>query len=290
MLNDKIKLIIPKGRLQEKVTSLLASVGLELSFSSRSYRPLCSDPDFEIKLLKSQNIAPLVALGRHDIGFSGWDWILENELDKNPDITSLIDLGFDKVKIVAAVPEALLVDDLWRKTRLVVASEYMNLAKTYAKKENLDTYFLKSYGATEALPPEDADMIVDNTSTGATLRANRLSIVAEILSSTTQFVAHTPSLQNPWKKEKLDQMVMLMRGTLNASQKVLLEMNVSNQQVEQLVKDLPCMQSPTVSPLYNENGYAVKIAVFAKDVPKLIPQLVARGAKDVIEYRLEKLI
>lgn len=290
MTTQKLKLLVPKGRLQDKVAALLGSIGIEMSFNSRSYRPLCSDPNIEIKMLKSQNIAPLVALGRHDVGFSGWDWILENGLDSNPDISSLIDLGFDKVRIVAAVPEALLENNQWRKMRLIVASEYSHIAQTYAKKESLDTYFLKSYGATEALPPEDADMIIDNTSTGSTLKANRLSIVSEILTSTTQFIVHTPILQNPWKKEKLDQIVMLMKGKLNANQKVLLEMNVSRENFDALVKDLPCMQSPTISPLYNEEGFAVKIAVFSKEVPSLIPQLVALGAKDVIEYRLEKLI
>ncbi|MEM0951857.1 MAG: ATP phosphoribosyltransferase [Cyanobacteria bacterium P01_H01_bin.74] len=285
-----LKLIIPKGRLQGKVEALLASVGIELAFSSRSYRPVCSDPCVDVKLLKSQNIAPLVALGRHDAGFTGLDWILENQLESNPDLTRLMDLGFNQVKIVAAVPEVLLENDRWRQMKLVVASEYEILAKQFAAQEKLDMFFLKSFGATEALPPEDADMIVDNTSTGSTLKANRLSVVAELLVSTTQFIVHTPLLNDPWKKEKLDQLVMLMNSKLNASKKVLLEMNVSSDKLDKLVQDLPCMHSPTVSPLYNDSGFAVKIAVLAKEVPVLIPQLVARGARDLLEYKLEKLV
>lgn len=289
-MSDKLKLVIPKGRLQEKVVNLLGCVGIDLAFSTRSYRPLCSDPEIEIKLLKPQNIPPLLALGRHDAGFAGYDWILENALVDGKDLQTLIDLGFDKVRLVAAVPEELTVNDRWKSMRLVVASEYTGIAGRYIQEKGLDAVLLKSYGATEALPPEDADMIVDNTSTGSTLQANRLTIVDEILQSTTRFLAGSQAVQDPWKKEKLDQIAMLMQSTLNADKKVLLEMNVSKDDFERLIGDLPCMRSPTVAPLYGEEGYAVKIAVPAKEVPKLIPQLLARGARDLLEYRLEKLV
>lgn len=287
---NRLKLVIPKGRLQDKTVNLLQAIGIDLMFSTRSYRPVCSDPEVEIKLLKPQNIPPLLALGRHDAGFAGHDWVLENGLEHSTEIGELLDLGFNKVRLVAAVPDDLIANDQWKKMRLVVASEYTGIAERYIKESGLNAVLIKSHGATEALPPEDADMIIDNTSTGSTLVANRLTIVDEILQSTTRFLGSTQALNNPWKKEKLDQMVMLMRSTLNANRKVLLEMNVSTKDLAALVADLPCMRSPTVSPLYGEEGYAVKVAVPAKDVSKLIPQLVARGARDLLEYRLEKLV
>jgi ATP phosphoribosyltransferase len=160
LMANPLKLVIPKGRLQEKVTALLQAIGIDMIFSSRSYRPLCSDPDIEIKLLKPQNISPLLALSRHDCGFSGYDWVLENDLDQSPDLVKLLDLGFNKVRIVAAVPDELAVDDRWKRMRLVVASEYTRLASKYIQEKKLDAVLLKSHGATEALPPEDADMII----------------------------------------------------------------------------------------------------------------------------------
>lgn len=297
--NRRLKLVIPKGRLQDKTVALLQSIGIDLTFSVRSYRPICSDSEIEIKLLKPQNIPPLLALGRHDVGFAGHDWVLENGLESNPPDTSgsgtsglveLLDLGFNKVRLIAAVPDDLIPDDRWKTMRLVVASEYTGIAGRYIRERGLNAVLIKSHGATEALPPEDADMIIDNTSTGSTLVANRLTIVDEILQSTTRFLASREALTDPWKKEKLDQMVMLMKSTLNAERKVLLEMNVSVADLEKLVADLPCMRSPTVAPLYGEEGYAVKVAVPAKEVSKLIPQLVALGARDLLEYRLEKLV
>jgi len=287
---NRLKLVIPKGRLQDKAVALLESIGISLTFSTRSYRPICSDPDIEIKLLKPQNITSLIALGRHDVGFAGYDWLLENNLDKSPDITELLDLGYNKVRLIAAVPDELAINDRWKNMRLVVASEYTNIAQRYLAERRLNAVLIKSHGATEALPPEDADMIIDNTSTGATLIANHLTIVDEILQSTTRVFASTAAMDDPGKREKLDQMTMLMQSTLNAQRKVLLEMNVSKEDLEKLVNKLPAMRSPTVAPLYGQEGYAVKVAVPSKDVSTLIPQLLELGARDILEYRLQKLV
>jgi len=287
---NRLKLVIPKGRLQDKAVALLESIGISLTFSTRSYRPICSDPDIEIKLLKPQNITSLIALGRHDVGFAGYDWLLENNLDKSPDITELLDLGYNKVRLIAAVPDELAENDRWKNMRLVVASEYTNIAQRYLAERRLNAVLIKSHGATEALPPEDADMIIDNTSTGATLIANHLTIVDEILQSTTRVFASTVAMDDPGKREKLDQMKMLMQSTLNAQRKVLLEMNVSKEDLEKLVNKLPAMRTPTVAPLYGQEGYAVKAAVPSKDVSTLIPQLLELGARDILEYRLEKLV
>lgn len=293
-----LKMIIPKGRLQDKVLELLASVGLHFTFSHRSYRPKCSDPSVQVKLVKAQNIPSLIALGRHDVGFTGLDWLLEHRGITNlPEAqypTTLLDLDVNPVRIVAAVPDALAKDGAYKKKHLVIASEYEVLTREFIQREGFDATYMKTYGATEALPPEDADMIVDNTATGETLVQNRLTIVDELLRSTTRFIAGQDALTDPWKKEKLEHWVLLMQSTLNAKQRVLLEMNVSKDSMDAVLSQLPSLKSPTVTPLYNngngDDGFAVKAAVEKKQVITLIPALKQAGATDILEYKLEKLV
>ncbi|CAN5238062.1 ATP phosphoribosyltransferase [soil metagenome] len=286
----KLRLTIPKGRIQEKVMTLLGQIGMNFLADGRSYRPLCSDPYVITKLLKSQNIPSLVALGRHDCGFSGYDWIVEQDAD----VVELLDLKFDPVKIVAAMPEDLVGDadfktkDFGRK--LIVASEYQNLTKRFIERNKLNAIFVQTFGATEALPPEDADVIVDNTSTGTTLKHNRLLIVEELMRSTTRFICNKQALEDPIKRKMLEEMTMLMKSTLLAKEKVMLEMNVSKEDFEKVVSNLPCMRAPTISELYNGDGYAIKIAVPVKEVPDLIPTLVSMGARDILEYKVEKIV
>lgn len=291
-VNEKttLRLTIPKGRIQEKVMTLLGQIGMNFLADGRSYRPLCSDPYVVTKLLKSQNIPSLVALGRHDCGFSGYDWIVEQDAD----VVQLLDLNFDPVKIVAAMPEDLVGDadfktkDFGRK--LIVASEYQNLTKRFIERNKLDAIFVQTFGATEALPPEDADVIVDNTSTGTTLKHNRLLVVEELMRSTTRFICNKQALEDPIKRKMLEEMTMLMKSTLLAKEKVMLEMNVSKDDFEKVVSNLPCMRAPTISELYNGDGYAIKIAVPVKEVPDLIPTLVSMGARDILEYKVEKIV
>ena len=289
-MSDKLKMVIPKGRLQEKVVDLLERIGIGLTFSTRSYRPVCSDSDIEIKILKPQNVSSMVALDRHDCGFTGYDWVEEQGLENNPNLVELLDLGYGKVRIVAAVPDELARNGDYLNRKLVIASEYQTLAQKYIERKGLDAVLIKAYGATEALPPEDADMIIDNTSTGSTLVMNRLTIVDELMVSTTRFVCTQTALNNPAKKEKLEQLAMLFKSVLDAEKKVLLEMNVTKDKLDTLVAELPSMMAPTVSSLYNDAGFAVKIAVSRKDVFQLIPKLVAMGATDILEYRLEKIV
>ncbi|MBP9089876.1 ATP phosphoribosyltransferase [bacterium] len=285
-----LRLTIPKGRIQEKVMALLSQIGMNFLTDGRSYSPICSDPHVITKLLKSQNIPSLVALGRHDCGFSGYDWTVEQDAE----VVELLDLQFDPVRIVAAMPEDLLAGGDFRTMnfgrKLIVASEYRNLAKRFIEKNKLDAIFLQTFGATEALPPEDADIIVDNTSTGTTLKHNRLVIVEEIMRSTTRFICNPKALEDPIKRRMLEEMTMLMKSTLLAKQKVMLEMNVSREDFERVVSNLPCMRAPTISELYNGDGYAIKIAVPTKEVPDLIPKLVALGARDILEYKVEKIV
>ncbi|MFN8549872.1 MAG: ATP phosphoribosyltransferase [Candidatus Obscuribacterales bacterium] len=285
-----LRLTIPKGRIQEKVMALLGQIGMNFLADGRSYRPLCSDPYIVTKLLKSQNIPSLVALGRHDCGFSGYDWIVEQDAD----VVELLDLNFDPVRIVAAMPEDLVGNDDFKTKdfgrKLIVASEYKSLTKRFIERNKLNAIFVQTFGATEALPPEDADVIVDNTSTGTTLKHNRLVIVEELMRSTTRFICNKQALEDPIKRKMLEEMTMLMKSTLLAKQKVMLEMNVSRDDFERVVSNLPCMRAPTISELYNGDGYAIKIAVPVKDVPDLIPTLVSLGARDILEYKVEKIV
>jgi ATP phosphoribosyltransferase len=286
-----LKLVVPKGRLLDKIELLLNRIGLSLTINNRSYRPICADPEIEVKFLKPQNIPSLIALGRHDCGFTGLDWVIEEGYEDSPLLTECLDLQYNPVRIVAAVPEHLYQNEqLDMQKNWIVASEYRFIAKQYLEKKGLKHILIKTYGATEALPPDDADMIIDNTSTGSTLMMNRLAIVEDVMRSTTRFIANSESLKDIRKKEKLDQLVMLMKSTLLADKQVLLEMNVSQENFAQLVAAIPSMKSPTVSPLFGDNGYAVKISVPKTDVPALIPKLLQLGARDILEYKLEKIV
>jgi ATP phosphoribosyltransferase len=285
-----LKMIIPTGRMQQQVLKLLSEIGINIQGSRRSYRPLSSESFVTTKMLKPQNIPNLVSLGRHDCGFAGYDWIIEQDSDA----VELLDLGFDPVRIVAAVPQSLAANGTFDPGQfdrpMVIASEYKRLTKNYVESRNLKAVFLQTFGATEALPPEDADMIVDNTATGTTLRENKLEITDELMTSTTRFICNKEALENREKRLMLEQLTMLMRSTLMARSKVVLEMNVFKKDFERIVAQLPCMRAPTVSQLYNEDGYAVKVAVSAKDVYTLIPKLVSLGARDILEYKVEKIV
>ncbi len=283
-----LKMVLPSGRIQEKVVALLERVGLSFAKSGRSYRPRTSQTGVVAKFLKAQNIPDLVALGRHDCGFSGLDWIVERQAD----VVELLDLGFDPVSIVAAMPENLAMESIPQRQerRLVIASEYRNLTLDYIKSKNLNADYVQTFGATEALPPEDADMIIDNTATGETIRQNRLVIVDTLLKSSTRFLCNKKALEDDQKRQKLEELVMLMKSALRANEKVLLEMNVSTDNFERLVAILPCMKAPTISELYKGSGYAIKVAVPSADCSQLIPKLVAFGATDILEYKLEKIV
>ena len=282
----KLKMILPKGRIQEKVLKILSRAGIKINIEGRSYRPGCSDAEIEIKLLKPQNIPKLIDLGRHDCGFTGYDWVVEQKAE----VVELIDTGFDPVRLIAAVPKKLAENEAFRRKSLVVASEYRNLALSFIEKAELDAVFLQTYGATEAMPPEDADMIVDNTSTGATLRRNRLEIIETLMESTTRFIANKEATNDPWKREKMTRITTLISSCLEADKRVLLEMNVSQLNFQKVIDILPCMRSPTVSPLHRESGYAVKAAVPSPQVPALIPKLIEAGARDILEFKLEKIV
>jgi ATP phosphoribosyltransferase len=282
---DKLRLVIPKGRISENVVRLLEETGIRLHKNERVYRPLVSDPEIEVKIMKPQNIPELIELGRHDAGFSGFDWIVESRAK----VVEILDLGFDPVRIIAALPREKLGENLHDRP-IVVVSEYENITREYLDREKYDYVFLRTYGASEAFPPDDADMIVDNTETGQTLEEHNLVPVAQILESSTRFIANRNSLDDPWKRDKIERLRLLMTAVLDARDRVMLEMNVPKDRLEDIVKVLPCMRSPTVAALFGDQGYAVKIAVRKCEIPKLIPFLKKLGATDILEYELKKVM
>lgn len=280
-----LKIAIPKGKLQPAITELLSDIGIKLYGDVRNYRPSCSDERLEVKLLKGQNIPSLIEIGQHDIGFAGLDWVAEQDAD----VEVINNLGFNPVRIVACIPEDWDVKEL-KQRPIIVATEYINLARQYLDNQGFDYQLIRSYGATEVFPPEDADMVIDNTSTGTTIKANRLKIIDTVYRSSTQFIANKQTLKNQAKRAIIDDILLLMNGVLNARERVLLEMNCPKAVVSDIVKLLPAMRSPTVSELYNSDAYSIRAAVPTKSAPGLIPRLIAAGAVDILELPIRKAV
>ena len=281
----RLKMVIPKGHLYNKVIQLLNDAGFAVETDAEAYRPKVGLPGFEAKVMRPQNIPRLIELGAHDLGFTGLDWIVES----GAELTEVMDLGFDPVRLAAAVP--ITFSEAKAKGRkIIVASEYENITRRFLEKRGFDFIFLQTYGATEVFPPDDADMIVDNVATGRTLQAHGLRILAVIMESTTRLVADSAALKDPWKREQIAEMEMLLRGVLDARGRVMLEMNVPANKLDAVVAILPCMRSPTVSPLFADQGYAVKAAVRREEAARLIPLLKKTGASDILEYTFEKVV
>lgn len=280
-----LRLALPKGRMQQGVLDLLADAGIHARFGARGYRPTLSLDGVETKLLKPQNIVEMLEIGTRDAGFAGADWVAELQAD----VVELLDTGLDPVRLVAAAPIDLLEAGRLPKRHLVIASEYERLTQGWIAATGLDARFVRSYGATEAFPPEDADCIVDNTATGATLEANQLRIVDELMRSSTRLYANPRALDNPTTRARLDDLVLVLNAVLEARRRVMVEVNVTADRLEAVIAVLPCMREPTVSPLHGNAGYAVKAAVPRKDLPRVIPEIRAQGGTDIVVTRLAQI-
>ncbi|MDR1838148.1 MAG: ATP phosphoribosyltransferase [Treponema sp.] len=281
---ENLRILIPKGRIFDNVAHLFTEAGFPVSLSDRTYRPSLGVDWLDAKIMKPQNVGELLELGSHDAGFTGIDWIKES----GADVEDVLDLGFDKVRIVAAVPNNFDEGTL-RSKKIVVATEYVNLAEAWLKSSGYQYRILRTYGATEVFPPDDADMIIDNTSSGKTLRDNGLKIIGTLLESSTRFVASHSALANAEKRGHIEELVMLFHAVLEGRERVMLEMNIPKEHFESLAS-LPAMRSPTVAPLYGDDGYAVKIAVKKHEVPEIIPKLKKLGVLDIVEYDLRKVV
>ena len=282
---SKLRILIPKGRIFENVSRLFSEAGFSVSLTDRTYRPLIDVDWLDIKIMKPQNVGELLELGSHDAGFTGIDWIKESAAD----VQEIMDLGFDKVRIVAAIPAAASEDAL-KSRKIVAATEYVNIAENWLRSSGYQYRLLRTYGATEVFPPDDADMIIDNTSSGQTLRDNGLKIIATLLESSTRFVASKAAMEDREKRGRIEELAMLFNSVLDGRERVMLEMNVPKAKFPEMVAGLPAMRSPTVAPLFGDEGYAIKIAVKRSEVPAIIPRLKKAGAVDIVEYDLRKVV
>lgn len=283
----KLRLALPKGRMQDRVFQLLADASIDLRAGERSYRPFLSLPDFEVKILKPQNIVGMLDAGARDLGFAGADWVAE----MGADLVEVLDTGLDPVRLVAAVPQELAANGgLPTDTPLVVASEYERLARRWITERGLQATFLRSFGATEVFPPEDADCIIDNTATGSTLRSNNLAIVDELMTSSTRLYAGPAVLDDPVSREKVENLVILLRSVLESRLRAMVELNVSAENLAQVVAVLPCMREPTVSTLNGNSGFAVKVAVPRVQLPALIPLIKSKGGTDIVVSSLSQIV
>ena len=283
---ETLHLAVPKGRIEAGVTDLLAAAGIRLRSGPRGYRPVTSAPGYEVKVLKPQNIVEMLAAGSRDVGFAGADWVAE----KSADLVELLDTGLDPVSVVAAAPESLLISGALPDRRLVVASELERLATSWITKRGLDATLVRSYGATEVFPPEDADVIVDIMDTGETLAANSLVVVDTLMTSSTRVYASRNAMDDPDKKVAIDGLVLSLRSVLEARGRAMLELNVSEEDMEGVIAVLPSMREPTIATLHGGTGLAVKAAVPRASLPTLIPLLKERGATDIVVSNLEQIV
>ncbi len=288
---DKLKILLAKGRIYESVYELLSDVGISINLPDRTYFPTTNQEDLAFQVVKPQITSALLAANKADVGFSGKDWVYENGVEDQ--VVEIMDLGFDGVRIVAAVPESVDYEELLKK-KVTIATEYQNLTKKYIEDKKIDGTVFRTWGTSEGFVREsedsEAQILIDNTSTGSSLKANRLKIVDTLMTSSTRMYASKAAMDNPEKKQKIMELKMLFEAVLDARDKVMLEMNVSNDKFDSLVKGIPAMRSPTVSPLFGNNGYAVKIAVKKSEVPVLLPKLKELGATDILEYELRKVM
>ena len=288
---SKLRLGLPKGSLQEATFQLFKRAGFNISVRSRSYFPAIDDTEIEVVLMRAQEIPRYVNEGVLDAGLSGLDWILENEADA----VEVANLMYSKqtnnpIRLVLAVANdsnIKSVNDLQGKR---IATELVGVTRKYLEKHGVTASVEFSYGATEVKVPDLVDAIADLTETGSSLKANNLRIIATILESNTKLHANRRSWEDPWKREKLENLSVLLQGALKADSKVGLKMNVPGDRINDVLSVLPAMKHPTISQLYNSDWVAVEVVLDEKMVRDLIPPLRKMGAQDLIEYPLNKVI
>lgn len=288
-----LSIALPKGSLEEQTLLLFKEAGLEVKTGFRDYNPSIADPRIsKVKILRPQEIPKYVEEGYLDLGISGLDWVKES----GADVEVIADLPYSKqssgiVRLVAAVSEDSGIEraeDIKPGSR--VTTEFPNLTKNYFKKLGIPVKIHYSYGASEAKVPELMDVVIDLTETGATLRKNRLKIIGTILESSTKLLANRKSWKDPKKRKAIEEVRTLLLGVIEARGKVLLSMNVPEKKLESVVSILPAMKNPTISKLYGAGYYAVETVVPKKDVNLLIPKLKDRGAEDILEINISKIV
>lgn len=287
-----LKFGIPKGSLQEATINLFRKSGWKISVNSRSYFPDINDETMECHICRAQEMSRYVENGTIDAGLTGKDWIEENESD----VAIVDDLVYSKVsqkpaRWVLAVPNDSGIKRLEDLQGKKIATELVNFTKRYFSQRDIQVEVEFSWGATEAKAVSGlADAIVEVTETGSTIRAHGLKIIHELMVSNTQLIANKDSYGDPWKRSKIGQIILLLKGALRAENLVGLKMNVPAAKVEGVIKLLPSLNAPTVAGLYKTEWVSVETVVDARVVRDLIPQLIDGGAQGIIEYPLNKVI
>lgn len=287
----KLKIAVPKGSLQEATFGLFKKAGWDFRVGSRSYTPTVNDEEIEATLLRAQEIARYVEAGVLDVGITGYDNVCECEAD----VHEVCEMVYSKAttrpyKWVLAVPKGSSIrcaKDLEGKR---VATELVNVTKRYFETQGVNVQVEFSWGATEVKVPELVDAIVEGTETGSTLKAHGLEIIDTLLESTTRLIANKESWKDEWKRNKIENIAMLLQAALTAEGLVGLKMNVPRDVLDQVISELPSLKNPTISPLSDKNWVAAEIIVEENLVRELIPRLKRAGASGIVEYPLNKVI
>jgi ATP phosphoribosyltransferase len=290
-MSNKLKLGIPKGSLENATIELFRKAGFHIQASSRSYFPVIDDPEIECMLIRAQEMARYVEDGVLDAGLTGFDWIQES----GAKVVKIADLvyskqSFGKVRWVLAVPESSPVKTVKDLEGKIIATELVEATKKYLRKNGVKAKVEFSWGATEVKPPDLADAIVEVTETGSSLRANKLRIVEELFTSNTQLVANKAAVADTWKAQKLADIKMLLEGAIAALGKVGLILNVERKNLDAVIRILPALKNPTISPLADDKWVAVNTILDETTVRTIIPRLKQAGASGIVEYPLNKII
>jgi ATP phosphoribosyltransferase len=282
---------LPKGSLEESTKNLFAKAGWKITTSSRSYRPVIDDPELDGRFIRAQEVSRYVEHGFFDCGLTGQDWVQENESD----VVEVCELIYSrastqKSRWVLCVPEASAVQTAADLAGKRVATELVNTTKRYFEQKGVKVDVEFSWGATEVKVPDLVDAIVDITETGSSLRANKLRIVDTLLVTSTALIANKKSWADPVKRKKIETIALLLRGALEAENKVGLKMNLPRKSLEAVVKALPALRNPTISQLSNAEWVALETIIDESVVREIIPQLKALGAAGIVEYPLNKVV
>ena len=291
MSGNVLKLGIPKGSLEEATVSLFAKAGYQIKIGSRSYFPSIDDDEIECMLIRAQEIARYVADGVLDAGLTGKDWIQENRVE----VEEIADLVYSKtsarpVRWVLAVPNDSPIKSVKDLQGKRIATEAVNMTVDYLRKHGVTASVEFSWGATEVKPPKLADAIVEITETGSSLRANNLRIVDTLMESNTKFIMNKDAFKDKWKKNKVDRLVLMLKGAMAANQKVGMLMNVPKKSLDAVLKILPPELKPTLANLTDENWVDLTVILEEKLVREIVPDLKSAGAEDIVEFPLNKII
>ena len=289
--NQIVRFGLPKGSLQDATVEKLSKAGWNVRVSSRSYLPYVDDEALEVRTIRAQEMSVYVERGYLDCGITGLDWIQEN----GSDVHEVGEFLFSKAtsrpaKWVLAVPEGSKVFSVKDLEGKLIATEVVELTKNWLKSNGVKADVEFSWGATEVKAHELVDAIVEVTETGNSLRANNLRIVDELMSSTPRLIANKEAWTNNFKREKIEQMAMLLRGAIDAERKVGLKLNIEHENLDDLLAKLPSLRNPTVNQLSQDGWVAVDTVIDEHVVREIIPELKASGAEGIIEYPLNKII